>query len=313
MEALSALLATYGVGLIFLVVLLDQGGVPIPAWPPLVVASAQAVERSDPVWPILLAAGAAALLADTLWYLAGRRHGARMLRLICRLSLSPDSCVSSTRDTYAKWGAPSLIVAKFIPGFAAVGTTLAGHQRTPLARFALFDGIGALLWAGVAIGMGVVFHDAVNEALATLESLGRAGVVLVLLALLAFVLRKAMKRRAFLRELRMERISVRELHALMDRVDDGPLVVDVRSDAEREQTGWIPGAVHARKVSELAADVSAEVIVYCDCPNEASAARIASELKQLGFGRVRPLAGGLEAWRSQGLPMQTCTRTGATG
>lgn len=311
MEALDALLSTYGLWLVFIVVLLDQGGIPIPAWPPLVVASAKAAERMEPVWPILLAATAAALLADMLWYLAGRRHGTRMLRLICRVSLSPDSCVSSTRAIYAKWGAPSLILAKFIPGFAAVGTTLAGYQRTPLDRFAIYDGIGAMLWAGVAIATGVVFHDAVSEALLTLDSLGRAGIVLVLMALLAVVLRKLWRRRVFLRELRMERISVSELHALMAHPDK-PLVVDVRTDGERAETGWIPGAVHATRVSELASSVSSEVIVYCDCPNEASAARMASQLKQLGFARVRPLAGGLEAWRLHGLPMETCQRQSGT-
>ena len=303
-EALNALLSTYGLWLVFLVVLLDQGGIPIPAWPPLVVASAQAMERQEPVWPILLAATLAALLADTLWYLAGRRHGAHMLRLICRVSLSPDSCVSSTRAIYAKWGAPSLVLAKFTPGFAAVGTTLAGHQRTPLRRFVAYDGTGAVLWAGVAIATGVVFHGAVNEALLTLESLGRVGIGVVLVALAVFIIRKYWKRRLFLRELRMERISVAELQALMAK-PGSPLLIDVRSAAERDATGWIPGAVHAARVADLVADAGAEVVVYCDCPNEASAARVASQLKQLGFVRVRPLAGGLEAWRSHGLPVET--------
>lgn len=303
-EALNALLSTYGLWLVFLVVLLDQGGIPIPAWPPLVVASAQAMERQEPVWPILLAATLAALVADTLWYLAGRRHGAHMLRLICRVSLSPDSCVSSTREIYAKWGPPSLVLAKFIPGFAAIGTTLAGHQRTPLRRFVAYDGTGAVLWAGVAIATGTVFHGAVNEALMTLESMGRVGLGVVLVAIAAFIIRKYWKRRLFLRELRMERISVLELQALMDK-PESPLLIDVRSEAERDATGWIPGAVHAARVADLVVSATGEVVVYCDCPNEASAALVASQLKQLGFVRVRPLAGGLEAWRSHGLPVET--------
>ena len=302
-EALNALLSTYGLWLVFLVVLLDQGGIPIPAWPLLVVAGAQAMERQEPVWPILLAATVAALMADSLWYLAGRRHGARMLRLICRVSLSPDSCVSSTRAIYAKWGSPSLVLAKFIPGFAAIGTTLAGYQRTPLRRFVAYDGTGALLWAGVAIATGVVFHGAVNEALMTLESMGRVGLGVVLVVIVAFVIRKYWKRRLFLRELRMERISVAELQALMD-TPESPLLIDVRSEAERDASGWIPGAVHAARVADLAASATGDVVVYCDCPNEASAALVASQLKRLGFARVRPLAGGLEAWRSHGLPIE---------
>jgi membrane protein DedA with SNARE-associated domain/rhodanese-related sulfurtransferase len=285
-EALNALLSTYGLWLVFLVVLLDQGGIPIPAWPLLVVAGAQAMERQEPVWPILLAATVAALVADSLWYLAGRRHGARMLRLICRVSLSPDSCVSSTRAIYAKWGSPSLVLAKFIPGFAAIGTTLAGYQRTPLRRFVAYDGTGALLWAGVAIATGVIFHGAVNEALMTLESMGRVGLGVVLVVIVAFVIRKYWKRRLFLRELRMERISVAELQALMD-TPESPLLIDVRSEAERDASGWIPGAVHAARVADLAASATGDVVVYCDCPNEASAALVASQLKRLGFARVR--------------------------
>lgn len=304
MEALNALLSTYGLWLVFLVVLLDQGGIPIPAWPPLVVASAHAMERQEPVWPILLAATVAALIADTLWYLAGRRHGAGMLRLICRVSLSPDSCVSSTRAIYAKWGPPSLVLAKFIPGFAAIGTTLAGHQRTPLRRFVAYDGTGAVLWAGVAIATGVMFHGAVKEALMTLESMGRIGLGVVLVAIVVFIIRKYWKRRLFMRELRMERISVAELQALMDQ-PDGPLLIDVRSEAERDATGWIPGAVHAARVADLAVGATGEVVVYCDCPNEAAAALLASQLKKLGFGRVRPLTGGLAAWRAYGLPTET--------
>lgn len=303
MEALNELLSTYGLWLVFFVVLLDQGGVPIPAWPPLVVASAQAVEFENPVWPILMVAAAAALLADMLWYGAGRRHGARMLRLICRISLSPDSCVSGTRDIYARWGPPSLVVAKFIPGFAAVGTTLAGHQRTPLMRFAFYDGVGALLWVGVAVVMGVVFHDAVNEAVSTLESLGRVGIVLVAAALVAFLVVKALKRRLLLRELRMERISVSDLHTLMD-ARGHPLIIDARSQDERATTGWIPGSIHAPDFAELTPMIADEVVVYCDCPNEVSAARVAGKLKKMGFRRVRPLAGGLEAWRLKGLPLE---------
>ena len=302
MPTLHTLLATYGLLLVFVVVLLDQGGLPVPAWPLLIVASAQATQQQASVWPILLMATAAALLADSLWCLAGRRHGARMLRLICRLSLSVDSCVSSTRAIYARWGAPSLMLAKFIPGFAAVGTTLAGQQHQPLRRFALYDGLGAALWAGTAIATGALFHDAVNEALATLQSLGRLGIALVLGALALFLLHKLYKRRLFLRELRMARISVPELQALLAH-PERPLLVDVRTDAERAATGWIPGAVHATQVAQLVPRVQGEVVLYCDCPNEASAARIAHQLRQLGFARVRPLAGGLEAWRAQGLPL----------
>src|SRR3546814_18175486 len=115
MEMLNEMRATHGLWLVFIAVLLDQGGVPIPAWPPLVVASAQAVELQAPVWPILLVATMAELLADSLWYLAGRRSGAVMLRLFCRVSLPTDICVSSTAGYYANWVPPLLATAKLPP------------------------------------------------------------------------------------------------------------------------------------------------------------------------------------------------------
>lgn len=302
MDLLLHLIAHYGLWVVFIAVLLDQGGLPVPAFPPIIVTSAMAVEAQQPLWPIVLVAALAALLADGLWYAGGRRFGAHLLRLVCRLSLSPDSCVASTRDTYARWGAPSLVVAKFIPGFAALATTLAGQSGTGLARFALYDGLGAALWALVAVATGALFHDAVNEVLVQLESLGQTGLLVLLAAIALFVAYKAWKRQRFIRLIRMARISVPELQQLLD---DGtaPLLLDVRPSAQRAASGWIPGAVLATHVGELDLPPQREVIVYCDCPNEASAAKLARALKQRGFQRVRPLAGGFEAWQAHGLPV----------
>jgi len=164
-------------------VLLDQGGVPVPAYPPIILTAALATDRGESLWPIVLVAALAAVAADWLWYVGGRRLGAKLLRLMCRLSLSPDSCVLMTRGIYGRWGPPSLIVAKFIPGFAAVATTLAGETGTRAGRFLLFDGIGALLWAGLAVALGAFFHEAVNSLLEQLETLGR----LTLPAVLALI------------------------------------------------------------------------------------------------------------------------------
>ena len=302
MDMLLHLIEHYGLWVVFITVLLDQGGLPVPAFPPIVLASAMAVETQQPLWPIVLVAALAALLADGLWYAGGRRFGAHLIRLMCRVSLSPDSCAASTRDIYARWGAPSLVVAKFIPGFAALATTLAGQTRTGLARFAFYDGLGAALWALVAVGTGALFHDAVKDVLAQLESLGQAGMLLLLAAIVLFIAYKAWKRQRFIRLIRMARISVPELQQLIDG-GAAPLVLDVRPTAQREASGWIPGAVLASYVHELELAPQHEVIVYCDCPNEASAAKVARELKQRGFKRVRPLTGGFEAWQALGLPI----------
>ncbi|MBD9370645.1 rhodanese-like domain-containing protein [Xanthomonas sp. XNM01] len=302
MDALLHLIEHYGLWVVLFAVLADQGGLPVPAVPVLVVAGAMTAQAGEPVWPLLAVAVAASLVADGLWYAAGRRYGSVLLRLMCRLSLSPDSCSGSARGIYARWGAPSLIVAKFIPGFAALATVMAGQMRTGAFRFAFHDGLGALLWAGTAVTLGVVFDDAVGELLLELESLGRIGLGLLLAALAGFIAWKLWQRQRFLRLLRMARISVDELQ---QRFEDGrtPQVLDVRPAQQRDASGWIPGAVLMAELGTLAFDPEQDVVVYCDCPDEASAAWLARQLHARGFRNVRPLTGGFEAWHARGLPV----------
>jgi membrane protein DedA with SNARE-associated domain/rhodanese-related sulfurtransferase len=298
MDILLYLIATYGLLVVFVSVFLDQGGIPIPAYPPIIVTTAVAVDAGESYWPVLIVATIAAVAADWLWFIGGRRLGTKLVRLMCRLSLSPDSCVRTTRGIYARWGAASLMVAKFVPGFAAVATTLAGETGTSTRRFLMFDGIGALLWAGAAVALGVIFHQAVDNVLLQLESLGHYAIPVILGVIAAFIAWKWLHRQHFLRELRMARISPDELHRLIES-GAGPLILDVRS-AEQRAGGWIPGAVFAFAPDDAEIAPHAEVVVYCDCPNEVSAAVLARELRRRGFQRVRPLAGGFEAWRAAG-------------
>ena len=153
MEDLVRILQLYGLQIVFVGVLLDQGGLPLPSFSLVIVAAGVATEAGQPVWPIFALAIVATLIADLIWFAGGRRFGAAMLRMICRVSLSPDSCVGNTRRIYMRWGAPCLIFSKYVPGLAAVATTLAGESRIPVGRFALYDGIGAALWAGGGVAL----------------------------------------------------------------------------------------------------------------------------------------------------------------
>jgi membrane protein DedA with SNARE-associated domain/rhodanese-related sulfurtransferase len=268
----------------------------------MIVTSGLAVDTHTPVWPILLVAVAATVAADLLWYAGGRRFGAALLRLMCRISLSPDSCIGRTRRLYGRWGAPSLILAKYIPGFAAVATTLAGETRTSLRRFLVYDAIGAALWAGGAIALGAIFHEAVESVLTELEQLGHYALIVLCAALALFVAGKWWQRHRFLASIRMARITPGELDLLL-RTGSPAAVLDVRTPERRAQTGWIPGSIQVRDIAELTLDRDDEIVVYCDCPNDASAAVMARRLKEQGYRRVRPLAGGVDAWRGKGLPI----------
>jgi membrane protein DedA with SNARE-associated domain/rhodanese-related sulfurtransferase len=307
MAHLIDLISYYGLWFVFFNVLALQAGLPVPAYPTLIITGALATRGGASLHALLLTAVAAALIADLAWYYAGRKYGSRVLKTICMLSLSPDSCVRQTEAIFSRWGARSLTVAKFIPGFASVATSMGGVVGLPPWKFLLFDAIGAALWSGVAIGLGYLFSNAINEVLAAFETLGRIGLWIIAGAFVAFILAKWWQREKFIWQLRMDRISVDELHDMMERERVGK-IIDVRSPLTQAQTGRIPGAITVDvknlRVELLAIEPDSEVIIYCACPNEYTAAKLAKILMQHGFKHVHPLHGGIDAWIAAGHPVE---------
>jgi membrane protein DedA with SNARE-associated domain/rhodanese-related sulfurtransferase len=303
MEALLHFIEVYGLWVVFVSVLLDQGGLPIPAYPPIIATTALAYERGESLAVILIIAILAAVSADLIWFACGRRFGSAMLRLMCKISMSPDTCVAATRKVYSTWGAKSLIFAKYVPGLAAIATTLAGESRVHLVRFIIYDSIGATLWVAGAVALGAIFHDAVADVLLTLEQLGSEALLLLVLAIAIYVAIKWRKRQRFLVQIRMAKLTPDELEALMLAQADLK-ILDVRSAQRRAMTGWIPGSIHASDIDGLKLDATSEVVVYCECPNDASAAVAALRLRQKGFVKVRPLAGGIDAWSKGGRKLE---------
>lgn len=267
MQELTELLARYGLLLVFANVLLTQAGLPLPAVPILVVAGALAAQGEFGYGALLLTALAAALAGDIPWYFAGRRYGHRVLRTLCRVAIEPDSCVKQTENIFERWGGASLVVSKYIPGFATVAPPLAGAMRLGLGPFLLFSSAGALLWIAVPVALGAVFHAEVEWVIGRLSALG-SGALLLLGALIAvYVGIKAVQRYLFLRMLRAARMTVDELYELMQG-EVPPVVIDVRSAAVRRlDPRRIPGAVAvdladaAVALQELPPD--RDVVVYC--------------------------------------------------
>ncbi|MDE2448517.1 MAG: DedA family protein/thiosulfate sulfurtransferase GlpE [Gammaproteobacteria bacterium] len=299
--------AHLGPPILFLLVLLQQAGVPYPITPVLIVAGAASVHGHLSAAAVIGIAAGAGLLADFGWYVAGFRLGGRALKALCALSLSQDSCVSETERWFGRFGTRVLVVAKFVPGLGLVSTAMAGVVRASLDGFLLYDVVGNLLWAGTAVGLGILFHDAVGDVLLALADLGYWGIALVAVAIAAFIAFKLLKRHILIRELRLSRISVSELKGLVDR-GPAPVIIDALAPASRQREGKIPGAIPVETL-RLDSDSAklpfdAEVIVYCACPNEASAARIAQQLIRMGCIRVRPLTGGIFAWKDAGFDVE---------
>jgi membrane protein DedA with SNARE-associated domain len=267
MQQLSFYVSKYGLSLIFVNVFFEQLGLPIPAIPVLVVAGALAVERDLSVPRVLLVAVLAAVVADALWYALGRRYGFRILKTLCRVSLSPDSCVRQTTSIFEKWGMPSLLVAKFIPGFSTVAPPLAGAIRARILPFLLYDSAGALVWAGSGVAAGMAFHRAIDRGLEFLTGIGSRAFVILGAGLLLFVALKWWQRRRFYKMLRMARISPEELRRLMDEGRD-PIVLDVRTQgALLADPRRIPGArlLGLSDIPEKLAGLpqDREIILYC--------------------------------------------------
>ena len=305
MATVIAWLEHAGIAVVFLIVLVEQAGLPIPAYPLLIIAGAWSARGGAPFAAILAAAICACLIADLGWYLAGQRLGSRVLRAMCRLSLEPDSCVADTERMFTRFGTRVLTFAKFVPGLGAVSTAMSGVVGAPLGYFVLYDVIGATLWAAAAIALGVIFHDAVDSVFAELATLGRIGAFVILGIFAAFLGLKWWRRHQLFQELRMSRISVEELARLRE-AGSALIVIDARPSASRARDGMIPGAVAFEALLEEAAGKphAGEAVVYCACPNEATAARIAKQLISMGFRPVRPLAGGIHAWRAAGLAIE---------
>ena len=216
---------------------------------------------------IVMVSVAASLLGDLIWYAAGRSHGFRVLQWLCRISISPDSCVRQTEARFQRWGAASLIAAKFIPGFATVAPPLAGALRVKLAPFLGYSAISATLWSGLAAGAGMLFARQIDWALAQLAQMGGYALMLIGAALVLFIALKWWERWRFFKALRMARISVEDLYRLMQE-GHAPIVVDVRSVSAREiDPRRIPGSITV-DIDNLDANLAnllpdRDIILYC--------------------------------------------------
>jgi len=267
LSALSSLLAQHGLTLVFLNVLLAQLGLPLPALPILILAGALVADGTLHVLALAIVVVIASLMGDTPWYFAGRRYGYRILRTLCRISMEPDSCVKQTETIFSRWGPPSLLFAKYVPGFSTVAPPLAGTMGLGLGRFLSYSGVAALLWAASPVAAGFFFQREVEWVVASLESMGAGAVAIVGGLIAAYLAVKAIERYLLIRFLRMVRITVPDLRQM---IDDGqqPVILDVRSPLAREaEPRVIPGAISmdldaAERVLERVPP-GRDVVVYC--------------------------------------------------
>lgn len=296
----------HGLSSIFLLVLVEQLGAPIPAFPLLMLAGAKAKLAGLFGLQALGAAALAAVIADTAWFLIGRRYGRSVLSLLCRLSISPDTCVRSSEVTFERRGYLTIVLAKFIPGVSTLAPPLAGALRMHMGLFVLLDLLGAVLWAGSGLAAGFTFHDQVQWLINAMEQFGSAALLVVFGAIVGYVSWRIVRRGLVRRSLKVARLQPHQLAQLINEREQ-VLILDARSPDLLSPR--IPTALRVPLNSDIPGPLalmsrSTRVVTYCDCPDDLSAALLAARLGRQGWN-ARVLEGGFRAWADAGLPIET--------
>ena len=298
--------------ILFLWVLVEQLGMPVPSIPLLLTAGTLSATHRVTFTTALLAVVAACVISDSIWYALGRRYGSGVIRLLCKLSLESSTCVAKTEGYFTRRGAETLLFAKFVPGLSTVAAPIAGQTGMPYARFLLYDLSGTLLWSLSFLFAGRFFGDIAKRSQGFFQFLSHFAVLVFFLMVAGFFIWRVVKQRRFLALVRAFRLEPAELKAMLDEagVDSSarPFIVDLRHPLDYlPDPRVLPGALrigpaelalHAERIPR-----DRDIILYCTCPSEETSAKVALQLHRLGITRVRPLRGGFDGWKQAGYPL----------
>jgi len=260
-------LIRHGYSVLFIWVLAEQLGLPLPATPLLLAAGALAGQGQMNIALAISLAVLASMLGDLSWFQFGRLRGGKVLNLLCKISLEPDSCVRKTEGAFVRHGARSLLIAKFVPGLNTMAPPLAGIIGMRLWRFLVFDGLGALLYIGTFTGLGYIFSNQLELIAARIASLGFSVLAIAVSGLAVYIAWKYVQRRRFIRSLRIARITPEELNRKISEGEE-VVIVDLRNSIDfGAEPKTIPGAI--RLAPEKVEDGHSliprdrEIILFC--------------------------------------------------
>ena len=301
------ILLTYSYLLLFSWVLVEQLGIPLPATPVLLAAGALSAEHEISFSLALLAALLGSLMADSSWFLVGRHYGHHLTRILCKLSLEPTTCVRRTQDSIGRRRAVTIVIAKFVPGLSLLAAPVAGQNGMSLGSFLFFDFVGVTLWVGALLTAGRFFGDVLRRNQNLLALAGRFSGALLFLGILGFLVGRVIRRRMIIKKLVAARLEPEELKRQID-AGEPVYIVDLRHPRELLSDPFtLSGALHfspdtlTARHHEIPRD--RDVVLFCSCPSEATAAKTAMTLHKLGIERVRPLRGGYDEWKRLGFPL----------
>lgn len=298
----------YAYLILFLWVLVEQLGAPFPSVPILLLAGSLTATHKLVVSLVVVVVVAACFVSDSVWYLLGKRFGGSVVKLLCKFSLESSTCVRKTENYFTKHGPQALLVAKFVPGLSTVAAPIAGQSGMAYRHFLIYDLAGGLLWAISVVVAGRFFGDVLRRQPGALSWVNHSALILLVVAVIALVGYRVWKRRAFLNQVKMSRLEPAELKA---RLDSGEkvFIVDLRHPLDYlPDPRVLPGALRVspdtliQRQNEIPRD--RDVVLYCTCPSEATAAKTALRLRRAGIRHVRPLLGGFDLWKKMGYPLE---------
>jgi membrane protein DedA with SNARE-associated domain len=225
LNQIAQLVTNHGYSILFAAIFARQIGLPLPAFPFMLAAGALAATGRLALVPAIGLAVAACVLADFVWYEAGRRDGDKVLHFMHRFTRDPGFHDRRAKRIFARYGPPLLLLAKFVPGLDAVAPPMAGASHISRIRFLAFETAGACLWASTYTGLGYIFSHNLNRAVAYSARTGTFAACLALAGLLVFLILKLVSCRRFLHNSRNVRVSpVDPINSKGSAVNPGTIV-----------------------------------------------------------------------------------------
>jgi membrane protein DedA with SNARE-associated domain/rhodanese-related sulfurtransferase len=308
MDTLVAAIAQHGYAILFAFIFLEVIGFPVPAAPVLIIAGGASAHGPLHPGTSILTALSALMLGDLSMYVLGKYTGWWLLGVLCRLSVSPETCILRSADAFYKRGRAVLLIAKFVPGITALAAPLAGSMRMPVAQFLAFDLAGASLYTLVYGGAGYVFSDflgAITRGYTQFSDYVAWSVASLFAGYLGyrvFIVLRDRKRGPIVK------VRALDVARRLAAIGVGIAVYDVRSHGYYEKdTMRIQGSErlepNALNQESMKFPKDREIVLYCTCVREATSVRVARVLAGRGY-TVSVIAGGLRAWKKAGLPLE---------
>ncbi|PQV54262.1 VTT domain-containing protein [Paraburkholderia sp. BL21I4N1] len=305
----SSAIATWGGAFVFINVLLTRLGVPIPAVPVLLFAGSAIAAGTLSFWPILCAAVLGALIGDATWFAAGRLYGRKLMAALGRLSPAIDSKVDKARSLFERFGVPLVSISKFVPGLALITPPLMGTTAVDTRIYAAWDLVGVLAWANFWLLGGAAAERQLHMLLDLVKARGGTVIDILLGAALVYLLYRMHQRRRERRRFAQAASAETAQNAPRGwRRIVPPKVLDARPQALALDTQrTIPGALALDPHSTEQIDFALRTydrVIYCICPDSATAVEITQRMRLGGYTRIRALRGGLDAWQRRGFPVE---------